>query len=226
MTPSIAMYQTAAKLIESDGDEGFWSCAKLAGFPVAVSLLIAHLREAFGATNTFPADPKIDEQVVNHLKKKIPEVMHYLESPHATFYMSPHYALDNFSSFAVLYRNRLWMTSEHAYQAAKFDDEAVVNLIFEAKSAHDAKQIARAHNYLKRGDWDTVKEAVMEEILYLKAVQHECVRKTLKRSLGLLLIEDSPYDGFWGRGPFWDGKNKLGYLWMKVGTRLQVEGLL
>jgi predicted NAD-dependent protein-ADP-ribosyltransferase YbiA (DUF1768 family) len=32
----------------------------------------------------------------------------------------------------------------------------------------------------------------------------------------LELIEDSPVDSFWGRGPDHKGKNHLGKLWMKI----------
>lgn len=136
-------------------------------------------------------------------------------------------------------------TSEHAYQFAKFlievdfsgkfraparqwsdEERRIMNLyirrrstlsrIQSAPSAHLAKAIAKANKNDRRGDWHEVRLDVMEEILRSKLEQHEYVRETLEKSIGMEIIEDSPFDSFWGRGPNHDGKNHLGRLWMKI----------
>jgi len=60
----------------------------------------------------------------------------------------------------------------------------------------------------------------MEDILRHKLAQHPYVQKQLRESGGAELIEDSPKDAFWGRGPDWTGKNHLGKLWMKLRSEM------
>lgn len=132
------------------------------------------------------------------------------------FYEGRFYALSNFASFAVNYKGVLWMTSEHAYQAEKFTQYEIREEIRLATSAHEAKQIAKRYDSLKRKDWQDIKLSVMEAILRAKFEQHEYVRRTLSRTEGREIIEDSPYDSFWGRGPDHTGENHLGKLWMKL----------
>lgn len=137
-----------------------------------------------------------------------------------TFYMQLFYCLDNFSSFAIVWRNRVWPTAEHAYQAAKFDDETIIAQILEAKSAHDAKKIAKANSDKKHGDWAEIKLPTMETILRLKLTQHQYVQKRLLQTGEREIIEDSPTDDFWGCGPNNDGQNHVGKIWMKLRVEL------
>lgn len=135
----------------------------------------------------------------------------------ALFYEGKFYALSNFSAFAVDWEGRRWMTAEHAYQAGKFSDRQIILRIFQAPSAHEAKQIARRNAPSRRIDWcDVVKLALMEEILRAKRRQHAYVRETLARTSDMIIVEDSPVDSFWGRGPDWKGENHLGKIWMKL----------
>jgi len=131
------------------------------------------------------------------------------------FYEGPWYVFSNFSSFAVLWRGRLWMTSEHAYQAAKFFDKEIIEKIFHARSAHDAKKIARKYKEFIRSDWEEVKLAIMTDIVREKLLQHPYIQQKIVESYGCEIIEDSPTDSFWGRGPNGDGENHLGKIWMK-----------
>jgi len=215
---SFDIFHTACKKIEVDGTDGFWSCAELVGFPVAINLLIGHLRRSLGAMNSFPADRRIDAEVDEILAKELPFVTQALKDPHALFYMGKYYALDNFSAFAIEWRTELWPTLEHAYQAEKTDDERIRRTIKEALSAHDAKQIGRSVSTSKslRKDWGGVKKPMMKALMMCKAEQHPYIRKTLVQSKGLILIEDSPTDSFWGRGPDWKGENTVGELWMEI----------
>jgi len=134
----------------------------------------------------------------------------------ALFYEDVLYALSNFSAFSVRWRGRLWMTAEHAYQAAKFTDVNVILAIMLAPSAHEAKQIAKKYAHLKRADWDEVKLGVMEEILRAKLSQHAYVRETLEKTGKMMIVENSPTDSYWGRGPDWKGENHLGKIWMRI----------
>ena len=116
------------------------------------------------------------------------------------------------------------MTAEHAYQAAKFTDINVIMAIMLAPSAHEAKQIAKEHAHLKRADWNEVKIPVMEEILRAKLSQHAYVRETLEKTGKIMIVENSPTDSFWGRGPDWKGQNHLGKIWMRLRKQMRVSG--
>jgi len=147
-----------------------------------------------------------------------------MEPRPALFYEGPHYMYSNFSSFMVDWRGRRWQTAEHAYQAEKFSEDRarhVEKRIEKARSAHEAKKIAKEFEAYKRPDWDSVKLGVMEQILRAKLAQHEYIRKKLLETGERLIVEDSPTDNFWGRGPDWKGANHLGKLWMKLRAELR-----
>jgi ribA/ribD-fused uncharacterized protein len=149
----------------------------------------------------------------------------------ALFYVSKWDCLDNFSAFNVVYKDALYPTVEHAYQALKLmysasgDRDADVTLrasfaemIRNANSAHEAKKLTHTEAIAPyvRKDWGDVKLWYMEQLLRAKYERHEYVRKVLKNAKGLMIVENSPTDSFWGRGPDWRGQNHLGKLWMKI----------
>lgn len=138
------------------------------------------------------------------------------------FYMQKYYCLDNFSSFAVEYKRYIWSTVEHAYQAQKFFGfPKITDQIKQARSAHEAKQIAKANKDKVRLDWPDIKLQIMEEILRAKLEQHPYVKNKLSETGIRKLIEDSPTDNFWGRGPDNHGQNHMGKIWMKLRAELQ-----
>lgn len=126
------------------------------------------------------------------------------------------YGFSNFSSFSVEWRGRRWMTSEHAYQAAKFDNPAIVDEIHAATSAHAALKLARKYEGYIRPSWSAEKLETMRDILRCKLKQHPYIQKQLKESGAAELVEDSPKDSFWGRGKDWNGQNYLGKIWMEL----------
>jgi len=135
------------------------------------------------------------------------------------FYEAEHYYLSNFSAFAIRFNGLLWMTAEHLYQAHKFfwlKDGKIADMIFHAPSAHEAKQIAKAHKDKIFPEFEQVKLVIMEAILRAKIEQHSYVLKMLLKTSDAILIEDSSKDAFWGRGPDFQGMNHLGRIWMKL----------
>lgn len=137
------------------------------------------------------------------------------------FYEREFYIFSNFSSFSVEWRGVLWMTSEHAYQAAHFTNEKIIEAIRNARSAHDAMKLTRANQDKKRPEWKEVKLAVMEDIIRAKLSQHGYIRKKLLQTGTREIVENSPKDSFWGWGPNKDGHNHLGKIWMKLREELQ-----
>lgn len=154
--------------------------------------------------------------------------LHKLDTEHQVFfYEQDFYVLSNFSAFNLLWKGRLFPTSEHAYHWEKFEQGArsddgkyVRDIIKIAASAHEAFKLAEGWKALRRQDWDDVKVDVMRDILWAKVVQHEYVRRKLLATGARELIEDSWRDDFWGWGPNRDGQNMLGKLWMEIRCEL------
>jgi ribA/ribD-fused uncharacterized protein len=136
------------------------------------------------------------------------------------FYEGKYYMFSNFSAFNVTYNGRVWMTGEHAYQAAKFEDEEILELIHRAPSAYEAKQVCQRYKSKVKPNWSSVKVSVMEEILRSKVREHPYVQEKLLETGNREIIEDSPTDSFWGRGEDWQGRNELGKAWMKIRAEL------
>ena len=133
------------------------------------------------------------------------------------------YCFSNFAAFAVIWQGRTWMTSEHAYQAAVFDDESIIEEIFNATSAHNALKLAIKYVDKMRSSWQTEKYAVMKEICQAKLDQHSYIQETLKKSGDAELVEDSPKDAYWGRGAVWTGENNLGKVWMELREEITIK---
>lgn len=140
------------------------------------------------------------------------------------FYEREFYMFSNFSSFQVEWRGRLWPTSEHAYQAAKYldHDEEYAEKIYQARSAHQAYKLAKSDEgrSRRRPDWSEIKDEIMLDICRHKLEQHEYIRDKLLATNDELLVEDSPKDDYWGWGSDRRGRNQLGKTWMKLREEL------
>ncbi len=134
------------------------------------------------------------------------------------FYEREFYCFSNFSSFVVEWRGRIWLTSEHAYQASHFFKTApdLAEQIYCSKSAHEAYKIAKGNADKAPEDWHDKKTEIMEDIVRHKLEQHPYVRHKLIQTGNRKIVEDSPKDDFWGWGRDKKGKNELGKIWMKL----------
>ena len=134
------------------------------------------------------------------------------------FYNREFFCLDNFSSFAVVYKGVKYPTVEHAYQSQKFANTApkIADEIANSFSAYEAQKIAHANKKDYDSQWDYIKVGIMEELLRLKLEQNAYVKTKLLQTKDYLICEDSPKDDFWGIGFNRDGQNQLGKLWMKL----------
>jgi len=138
------------------------------------------------------------------------------------FYPREYYVFDNFSSFSVEWRGRLWSTSEHAYQASKFFENSpeITEEIYNARSAHDAQKLAQKHKDKIDPGFHDRNLDVMEDICGHKLKQHEYIQHKLRQTGDRKIVEDSPKDEFWGWGADRKGRNELGKIWMKLREEL------
>lgn len=127
----------------------------------------------------------------------------------------------NFAPFPVRLKGKTWQTTEHYYQAQKFESSAYQEKIRKATRPKEAAQLGRSRKELIVKNWDSKRDQVMYEALRAKFTQHEALKILLLETADKILIEHSKKDNYWGDGGDGKGKNKLGKLLMKVRGELQ-----
>lgn len=138
--------------------------------------------------------------------------------------------LGNYSLCTVFFEKHAYISTESAYQAAKFTDEWQQRKVREQPTPNMAKQMARQFEKYKhqRSDWhDGYKDTVMGIVLREKFTQ-EPERSILLSTGDEELIEGNYWhDNYWGdcrcgrpecESP---GKNVLGLMLMQIRHSLQ-----
>jgi N-glycosidase YbiA len=141
------------------------------------------------------------------------------ETKEAIYFFTPaFYPLDNFSAHNVHIWGMIFPTVEHAFQWKKFSvsHPEIAKNILVAGSPEAVKKISSSNKDKVLEQWYNERAAVMEEILKVKAEQHEDVREILRKTGTKTIIENSPVDKFWGIGPDGKGENMVGKIWMKI----------
>lgn len=129
-------------------------------------------------------------------------------------------AYAGFSNFAmreIVIDGQSWPTTEHFYHSEKTLNPDEKESIREASTPGKAKRLGRKVEL--RPDWEEVKDGVMLRALRAKFDQHPDLATMLLGTGICKLIEDSPYDPYWG-GRLPGSKNRLGELLMRVRDEL------
>lgn len=141
----------------------------------------------------------------------------------------PYGWLGNMSPYPITWNSRTWRTSEALFQALRFGDEEVKDLIFAEKSPMGAKWKAKGHKEkmqitpLSHEDLENMKLCIK-----LKLDNHPKLREELKKTGEAILFEDvsaRPRGNnlFWGavlRDGELVGENMLGKIWMEFRANL------
>jgi ribA/ribD-fused uncharacterized protein len=130
-------------------------------------------------------------------------------------------SLSNFSAHPVFITRR-WPTSEHYFQAQKFNVASAHDKIAEATSPTQAARLGRSARWKLRSDWELVKDDVMRTAVRSKVAQHLAVYETLLATGDAALVEHTTKDRYWGDGGDGSGKNMLGRILMEV--RAEIVG--
>lgn len=129
--------------------------------------------------------------------------------------------LSNFFAAEMDIESCIYPTNEHYFQSQKFvgtqDEIDIINLQTPALAASEGKN----RNRPLRSDWEQVKEEAMLTGLRAKFTQNFILREKLLATGEEELIENSPYDYYWGIGAKETGKNRLGILLMQVRNELR-----
>ncbi|GAA0761740.1 NADAR family protein [Ideonella azotifigens] len=131
-----------------------------------------------------------------------------------------YHQLSNFAPFGFEEGGLRWPTVEHYFQAQKFIDLGHRERILKAHSPQQAKTLGQSRAFPIRDDWDQIKDAVMKHAL-LKKFEDPTLRLLLLETKSRPLIENSPYDRYWGIGRDGKGKNVLGRLLAEVRTEIR-----
>jgi ribA/ribD-fused uncharacterized protein len=139
---------------------------------------------------------------------------------------APYGFFSNFSPHPIEIDGRTWPTTEHSFQAMKYEgtaSEERMEAIREKPSPAIAKRMGWSKRHPIRPDWETVKLNVMRRAIRAKFAQHDDIRAMLVGTDDHKLIEAAAKDAFWGEGADGRGKNWLGKILMEIRAELRGE---
>lgn len=142
----------------------------------------------------------------------------------------PYGWLGNMSPYPLEFGGKQWRTSEALFQALRFKDKAIQELIREEKSPMSAKMVMKDNIALVTLKIHSQKDVSnMKMCLIIKLEQHPELIEELINTGDKIIIEDVTTRGdvggncFWGAmlvehedGFHWVGKNTLGLLWVEL----------
>lgn len=127
----------------------------------------------------------------------------------------------NFARYPIKLGGKVWQTSEHYFQAQKFENKEYQDKIRNADSPMMAAQLGRSRKERILKNWDNVKLNVMYEVVKAKFTQHPDLTQLLLDTQDAKIIEHTENDDYWGDGGDGKGKNMLGKILMKVREELK-----
>lgn len=134
----------------------------------------------------------------------------------------PYGCFSNFSLHSVYLQGHHWPTSEHFYQAQKYQgmDPDLCDRIRQAPTPEEAAALGRSSLAPLRPDWEQVKQQIMYKAVREKFSNHADIRAILLATGEERIVEDSPKDDYWGCGLDGKGQNYLGKILMQVRQEL------
>jgi len=129
----------------------------------------------------------------------------------------------NFAHFPFILDGREWPTSEHYFQAQKFQDHAYQEKIRTTASPMIAARLGRSRAVPIRADWEEVKLDVMRAAVRQKFSSHPQLTALLLETGNDELVEATTRDMFWGCGTSGAGQNWLGKILMEVREQLRAD---
>lgn len=132
-------------------------------------------------------------------------------------------AFSNFSRHGFEIDGKYWKTSEHYFQAMKFEGTEYEDKVREARTPKEAATLGRRRDWPLRKDWEQVKDDVMRQAVLKKFQTHADIRQILLETGDANIIENAPSDYYWGCGKSGTGKNMLGIILVETRAKLREE---
>ncbi|MFT5125788.1 MAG: ribA/ribD-fused uncharacterized protein [Kiritimatiellia bacterium] len=136
-----------------------------------------------------------------------------------------YFELSNSYEHPILVEDLSWPSVEHYLQASKFPSETHVELREKIRTARTLKKatlIVDANKKWIRSDWLEVCETLVLNALRVK-YSDPVLQKQLLNTGSRELVENSPFDRYWGAGRQGDGQNRLGVLLMQLRQELKAQ---
>ena len=138
--------------------------------------------------------------------------------------------LGNMSAHKIKAGRKIWRTAEALFQALRFDDEEIQEIIRLKTSPMTAKMAAKSHKsqmVIVPQSADDL--AIMMTVLRLKLLYNPELKIALLGTFDATIIEDCTNRPggsglFWGaalKDGVWVGENQLGRLWMRLRSELR-----
>ena len=135
-----------------------------------------------------------------------------------------YYFLSNFSNYPVEYEGVFYPTSEHAFQAAKFNNIEYRKQICNASTPGEAKGLGRSRKFPVRKHWDDgLAIQAMSQIIANKFRNNPELKDLLLETGDAILVETNDWnDDVWGDSTTTEtaGRNQLGIILMTVRASL------
>lgn len=122
----------------------------------------------------------------------------------------------NFAKYPIELGGKVYPTSEHYFQAKKFEYTEHEEAIRLAETPMLAANLGRERWRPLREDWEQVKDNIMRQALQAKFDQHQVLKDILLSTGSCELIEHTTNDSYWGDGGDGTGRNMLGILLMEL----------
>ncbi|MEM9951577.1 MAG: NADAR family protein [Chloroflexota bacterium] len=132
----------------------------------------------------------------------------------------PYGEFSNFSRHGFELDEHYWKTSEHYFQAMKFEGTPYYDKVREARTPKEAAKLGRRRDFPLRKDWEDVKDDVMRRAVLKKFQTHQSLKELLLSTGDEEIVENAPSDYYWGCGYDGSGKNMLGVILMEVRNQL------
>ncbi|KAJ8596726.1 DUF1768-domain-containing protein [Rhizopogon salebrosus TDB-379] len=131
----------------------------------------------------------------------------------------------NHSPHRVLHGNKLYPSAMHLLEAMKFTRHPYIQeRIRTCRDVGDMYPLSASFQEYVRPDWGQVILSTMEDVLYLKFIQHPDLRVLLLNT-GLSDLVYVDYNAYWGDGPTGTGSNELGKALVRVRERIRADGV-
>ena len=127
----------------------------------------------------------------------------------------------NFAGFPIKLKGKIWLTSEHYFQAMKFQSTKDQEAIRKSKTPMEAARKGRDRKRKLKKNWEGIKDNVMFEAVLAKFTQHNDLKKLLLLTEEAKLIEHTSNDSYWGDGGDGKGRNQLGQILMRVRSEIK-----
>lgn len=130
-------------------------------------------------------------------------------------------AFSNFSRHPFELDGLIWPTSEHYFQAQKFEGDEYRERIRSTPSPMIAARLGRSRKVPIRSDWEERKDEFMYRAVLAKFQAHSDLKQLLLSTGQEEIIEKTTRDYYWGCGANGTGKNMLGRILMQVREELR-----